>query len=233
MKGKVIERLGVFGGSFNPIHAGHIEAARVFQRQFDLSELMLVPTNHPFYKTTCSVSYEDRLAMCEAAAGKLPKTSVCDLERSHPEGMYAFDLLQILTDRHPQSRLFYLVGGDVFLTMPHWYAIERFADLTEVVVIHRPSVGGLPDDPRIDAALHALTGLGIAVHFLDAVRPLSSTQIREALDQGRSIDGMVPTEVEDYIRLHGLYATVNRNEALRARISSAFGQLDSTLGFAV
>lgn len=233
MKGKVMERLGVFGGSFNPIHAGHIEAARGFQRQFDLNELMLVPTNHPFYKTTCSVRYEDRLAMCELAAKGLSKTTVCDLERSHPEGMYACDLLQILNDRHPQARLFYLVGGDVFLTMPHWYAIKHLADLTEVVVIHRPSVGSLPDDPRIDATLHALTGLGIAVHFLDAVRPLSSTQIREALDQGKSIDGLVPPEVEDYIRLHGLYATVNRNGALRARISSAFEQMDSPLGFAV
>ncbi|MDO5537850.1 MAG: nicotinate (nicotinamide) nucleotide adenylyltransferase [Desulfovibrionaceae bacterium] len=222
-------QLGIFGGSFNPFHNGHLAALNAFRTHLNLDRVLLVPTCRSFYKDGCAMaSFDERLAMCRAAVRDLPWAEVSDVERAAPRGMCTCDMLARIRNEHPNAKLFFLLGSDVYPRVPLWVGLERIAALAELGVMLRqeeseapsagsaaetfvpagacaPAAGGadIPEDLAGTAAL--LRARGLATHFVPMGPAVSSTEVRKRLRQGMSAADLVPAAVLDLLRRRGLY----------------------------
>lgn len=185
-------KLGVFGGSFDPVHVGHLVAAEHAAERLGLDQLRFVPAGqHPF-KTEHHATPEQRLAMVELAIRDNPRFRLDPREARRPGPSHTVDTLRQLHAECPGDRLFLLVGADLAQELPAWHDAERIAAIAAIVLLTRPGAGA------------ALRGLAAEVVEVPAVE-ISATAIREAVRRGRSIRYLVPRAVEDYIREHGLY----------------------------
>ena len=192
-------RLGIFGGSFNPVHNGHLHAARLFKSRLNLDLVLLVPSAAPFYKNTSKTEFRHRLSMCRLAAQKIPGLAVCDLEGDHPDGMYTRDLVLHLREQYEDSTLFLLMGDDVFNRFTCWPGYAEIAAAAKIAVLQRePGNSGPPSGQRDN-----FTEIRIAGNAL----PISSTAVREAVLRNQSVNSLVPPEVAAYIYWYGLYAS--------------------------
>lgn len=121
-------KLGVFGGSFDPIHAGHLELAKIAQKQFELAEVMLVPTAvSPFKKNGAVASNEARLAMLQLAIEGEDKLPICTYDMDRGGRSYTIELMRHLREEHPDAELFFIIGGDSLSTLHHWYCSHELS----------------------------------------------------------------------------------------------------------
>ncbi len=206
-------KIGVFGGSFNPPHLGHILAAREFQRKLSLDRVLLIPAAVPPHKvlTDNSPSPEQRLEMTRLAAREICGGEASELELSRTGVSYTADTLDYLRGRFANDELYLLMGTDMFRSFPQWYHPERIARQARLVVAHRSR-----DDANELATLaHELTKrLGAEIFFLENdYLPLSSSSARAMLAFGCGEDYLCAS-VLDYIRKNGLYYTGAKLHAL-------------------
>lgn len=200
-------RIALFGGTFDPIHNGHIELARAFARQLSLDAVWMMPTFTPPHKLkTDMASAADRLAMCRLACDAYGELVVSDMEINRRGASFTVLTLEEMNRQYPESELFLLTGADMFLTLGTWY---RFADIARLATLC-----AAPRDDADAAVLEAyaetLKAQGARCVVADfRVAPWSSTAVREKLARGESVEGLVPPVVADYIAAHGLY-TENR-----------------------
>lgn len=194
-------RIGILGGSFNPIHNGHLLAADIFARRLELDRILLLPSAAPFYKPTVLTAYEHRLAMCLLASADRPDMTVSNLEQASPDGMYACDAVNALRRMYEDAELFLLVGGDVASRMSQWKNITDILGKVHVVVLPRTPKASDP----LPVVLCERSGITL---LTDEALPLSSTMVREAAQRGQSLDGMVPQSVARYISDHRLYPPI-------------------------
>jgi nicotinate-nucleotide adenylyltransferase len=172
--------VGVFGGSFDPVHLGHLVAAEQAAERLDLEQVRFVPARcHPF-KSGHHASPEDRIAMVAAAIGDNPRFVLDTREVRRPAPSYTADTLRELGTELPRDTLFLLLGA------------EALAALATVVVVTRPGVAPPP---------HRHVRAVLEVPAVD----ISATAIRDAVRRGESIRYLVPPAVEAYIVSHGLY----------------------------
>ncbi len=197
-------RLGIFGGSFNPIHLGHMHIAREFARQLSLDEVLFIPTSTPPHKRAPELApAEERLAMCRLALQGEPAMEASDLELRRGGKSYTADTLRQLAAERPGDGLFLLMGEDMFLTLQNWYHPQEICRLAAICAAPR-SPGGRPGTEGQKALLE---GLGARVSLCSiSFLPISSTLVRQAVKDGASLAGLVPPQVEAYIREKGLYA---------------------------
>lgn len=197
------ERIAVFGGTFDPIHNGHVELARHFAETLHLDRVILMPTFIPPHKLKCDMAPAvDRLAMCRIAAAPYPELTVSDMEINRRGASFTVLTLEALNRQYPESELFLLTGADMFLTLGTWH---RFADIARLAT--------LCVAPRNDASLEELHAYAAKLTKKGArccvaaftVAPWSSTAVREKLQRGESVDEELPPEVAAYIDAHGLY----------------------------
>ena len=144
-------RIGVYGGTFNPIHRGHLTAARAAADALGLEKVLLIPDNLPPHKAlpAGSATGEDRLAMCRLTAGEVPGMEVLDLELRRSGPSYTSDTLAELHAQYPDDELWLLVGSDMFLSLQEWHENSEPCG-------HR---GLSPYARRRDGALHAAEGV--------------------------------------------------------------------------
>ncbi len=193
-------RTGVFGGTFDPVHAGHLAAIEAARQELGLDEVLVVPAGSPRLKASRpGASGMHRLEMARQAALALPGVAVSDLEMRRPGPTYTVDTLEALA---PGRELFLLLGTDALRQIGLWRAPGRVVQLARVAVLERP---GQPDD-----ALSALEAVdaearGVATVVGGPLVEISSTEVRRRLRRGRSVTGLVPVAVERYIANHGLY----------------------------
>jgi nicotinate-nucleotide adenylyltransferase len=188
------ERLGIFGGTFDPIHVAHVVAAVEARRALGLDRVLLVPAGDPWQKRgQVSAPAADRLAMVGAAIEGIDGLEVCgvEVERSGPS--YTADTLEALAG--PDRELFLVVGADVAATMPTWAGVERIPDLATLVVVDR---AGAADD---DAPRNGWRVEHVTIPQLD----VSSTELRARAARGWPLDGLVPPGVVRIIRERNLY----------------------------
>lgn len=194
------ERVGVLGGTFDPIHVGHLVAAVNARHALELDRVILMVANVPWQKVGRRVltSAEDRLALVEAAVGDVPGLEAGRLEIDRGGDSYTADTINRLAQMHPSAELFLIVGWDVaaeLTTWDRWDEIQRRATL---VVVNRPGAGhpaGLDEDGwRVEE---------VPVPNLE----ISSTDLRARAATGRPLDYLVPEAAVHCLRARGLYAT--------------------------
>jgi nicotinate-nucleotide adenylyltransferase len=185
-------RVGIFGGSFDPIHIGHLIVAEHAGERLGLERVYFVPARqHPF-KAGHGASPEDRLAMVELAIRGNPRFVVDGREIQRPGPSYTVETVRALATELEGNPLFLLLGADAAREFPAWREADTIAALATVVVLTRAGVE-LPALPWVKQVVEVP---GIEV---------SASGLREAVRQGRSIRYLVPAAVEDYIRARGLY----------------------------
>jgi nicotinate-nucleotide adenylyltransferase len=192
-----LRRLGVMGGTFDPIHVGHLVAASEVLHAFGLDLVLFVPTGQPWQKQSYSAA-EDRYLMTVlgiAANGHFAASRM-EIDRVGPT--YTADTMDTLRRFHgDDTELFFIAGADAALKLETWRKVERLAELAELVAVTRP---GFPLDvarfgPRLPR-VHSLEMPGISI---------SSSDIRARVAAGRPIDYLVPADVARYIAKNGLY----------------------------
>jgi nicotinate-nucleotide adenylyltransferase len=213
------QRLGIFGGAFNPIHLAHLRLAEEAREYCQLDQVLFLPTAAPPHKTLPdgSPSFAQRLAMVAAAIAGNPAFSVSALEGEDPGKNYSVKILERLHSLYPDCDFFFLIGMDSYRDLATWYDYRRLFALTNLVVTRRPGVERddllvlLPVairpefcyDPTGKILLHVS---GNRVIFLEETYlDISSTYIRQLLSGGRSVRYLLPTPVAEYIEQHALY----------------------------
>ncbi len=197
-------RVGIYGGTFSPVHNGHVAAARAFMEQMWLDILYVIPTGVTPHKVMKGdASARDRLEMCRLAFEGMDGVIVSDLEMKREGTSYTVDTLRELYD--PAGRLFFLMGTDMLLTLDRWREPEEIFRLCYPVYIRRESDAAL-DDRIVEKITdyHARFGKMVPRIVAPAIE-LSSSDVREAVFRGDSIDGLVPPAVARYIHQHNLY----------------------------
>lgn len=196
-------KLGVYGGTFNPVHCGHVRLARRYMEAAALDRLLVVPTRIPPHKAAPDlIGGEARMEMCRLAFEGLPGYEVSDLELRRPDKSYTVDTLEQLRLAYPEDALCLLMGSDMFLTVTEWRGWERILRLATLCVGARES----DLDGRLEAEKQRLEALGASCDIV-RLEPMvvSSTEIRRRVAAGEPVTGLVPKRVEEYIAGHGLY----------------------------
>ena len=192
-------RLGVMGGTFDPIHHGHLVAASEVASRFDLDEVVFVPTGQPWQKAHRRVSAaEDRYLMTVIATASNPMFTVSrvDIDRGKPT--FTIDTLHDIRDEHPDADLYFITGADAIAQILAWKDVEELWQLAHFVAVSRPghvlSVSGLPEQ---HVSLLEVPALAI-----------SSTDCRDRVHRGFPVWYLVPDGVVQYISKHHLYRSV-------------------------
>ena len=201
------KRYALFGGTFDPIHEGHLRLAREFARRLSLDRVVLMPTYVPPHKMKESLApAEDRLAMCRLATAGDPLFIVSDLEIRRGGASFTADTLAALHEQEPEVAWYLITGADMFLTLGTWNRFDEIARLAVLCAAPRDGVGM----PELLACAETLESRGArcAVEDIPAL-PASSTELRERLGRGEAgdsaADGLLPETVAAYIAAHKLY----------------------------
>ena len=201
-------KLGILGGTFDPIHIGHLDAAQAAQRALRIERVMLLPSRTPPHRSAePRASAYHRFAMAALAATTRPGLEVSDLELHRDGPSYtAITLERLHAEGHSPSELFFVIGADAFAEIDTWHDYPRLLGLTNFVVVSRP--GSILSDvqSQYSSSPDRAPGSATSVMFVQSDTPdVSSTEIRRRVGAGESIDGMVPEIVADHIRRHRLY----------------------------
>ena len=214
------ERIGLLGGTFNPVHRGHLRAAEEVLRRFALDRVLFIPSYLPPHKRTRGMaSPEDRFAMVELALRSHPRLLASPLEIEAEERSYSIITLNRVKAIYPDAMIFFILGVDAFLEIETWKSYREVLEQCRFIVISRPGFdlaaarGALPPDyqesfqdvgaaERVGADLLAtFRTFLLSIPALD----ISSTDIRRRIKNGQPIQGLVPEAVEEYIRRKSLY----------------------------
>jgi nicotinate-nucleotide adenylyltransferase len=188
-------RLGVMGGTFDPIHVGHLVTAEEALHQFALDEVVFVPTGRPWMKEHDVVaSAEHRYAMTAIGIEPEPRFHVSRLEVDRGGATYTVDTLRALRDEVPGAELFFITGADAMLEIMRWKEPQIIFDLAHFIAATRPGYDVAALDAMPDVTVMRIPALAI-----------SSTDIRARVHEGRPIRFLVPEGVEAHIRAAGLY----------------------------
>lgn len=207
----------MFGGTFNPIHLGHLRGAEEIYEAFQLEEVIFIPSSVPPHKVTEKViEAEHRLEMVRLATRSNPHFSTSDVELSRPGKSYSIDTIRFLKERGLDA-LFFILGSDAFAEIETWKECQNLFSICDLIVMTKPEVqknslsSPIPQalipsfryDPEENVWIH-LSGHRLyfkEISFLD----ISSTKVRELIEKGRSARYLIPAEVEAYVQKLGLY----------------------------
>ena len=196
-------KIGLFGGTFDPIHTAHIDTALAFADALSLDRVILMPTGVPPHKLKArAASAEHRLAMCRLAASEHPIFTVSDMEIRRRGASFTADTLIELDREMPNNEWYLITGADMFVTLGSWYRFDEIARRAVLCSTPRPPIG----QDEMDRYAHELECRGATCLVLPLIdSAISSTDIRTRLDQGQPIDDLVPPTVAEYIADHQLY----------------------------
>jgi nicotinate-nucleotide adenylyltransferase len=195
-------QLGIMGGTFDPIHLGHLQIARAAMREAGLDRVIFLPDGNPPHKSP-GASGADRFTMVCLALEDQHGFSASNMELLRAGNTYTVDTLLELRRRNPAGQLAYIIGADTLYQFPTWKTAERVAQLCRLLVIPRPGC----DLHEIKAEQQRLAvRYGLVTALLSTQGPdISSSRVRDAVAQGKPIDAMVPRAVARYIKEKGLY----------------------------
>ena len=195
------KRIGVLGGTFDPIHVGHLAAARAAIDCAQLDRIIFGPTGRPPHRPPTATEPGHRLEMTRLATSLDERFEVSDVEVKRPGRSFTSDTLRELHAQHPEDQLVLVLGWDAARLFKTWHEPDDVRRLATIAVVARPGSGS-PQQSDLDAA--GLDGDGVIL-CLVGTPDVSASEIRQDIKEGRSIEGKVPPAVERYIAAHRLY----------------------------
>ena len=200
-------KIGILGGTFDPIHLGHLIIAEQARDQYGLDQILLIPSGHSYFKDNRAqkvLPALTRLEMTRKAVSDYPPFEVSDIEVLRSGNTYTYETLEELADLHPEAELYFIVGADTVCSMSTWREPARiFAACTVLAAMREDQVDpesfeqGIKDlENRFHARIRTISIPNIGI---------SSTQIRERAGNGKSIHYLVPNALESYIIENGIY----------------------------
>lgn len=201
MKNVLAKKTGIIGGTFDPVHYGHLLAAAEAYKAFGLSEVVFIPTGTPPHKAHLMTSAEDRCRMVVLATNDNPFFSVSRVEIDRPGNSYTTETLKELhqSPRYANAEFYFIVGVDALMLVESWKEPRELLTLCQFVAVSRPgySFDGLKKLPdEYSRIVHTLEIPCIGI---------SSTEIRERVKRGKNLKFLLPPAVENYIEKHSLY----------------------------
>ncbi|MEN6462430.1 MAG: nicotinate-nucleotide adenylyltransferase [Syntrophomonas sp.] len=201
---EVIKSLGIMGGTFDPIHYGHLTAAECARSEFDLDKVLFIPSARPPHKELDLVSdCNDRYTMVRSAIADNPGFEISSLEIQRKGLSYTVDTIDYYLHKYSGTKIFFILGLDALLLINTWKEVERLVELCQFVAVARPGY-------QIELNDRYLKGLPEVlwknVHFMEIPgNTISSSDIRQRVLTGKPIKYLVPPVVEEYIYCRGLY----------------------------
>lgn len=190
-------KIGLMGGSFDPVHFGHLVAAQDAMEQHGLNHVVLIPAAQaPLKDYVVSASGPERVAMVQAAIDWDDRFEVSDVEVARGGVSYTIDTVRHFRARYPDARLFWIIGGDQVPKLGQWRDIELLAQLIEFIFLERPGHPAKAGPAVPGLRLHRCDG-----HLIE----ISSTELRERMHRGLSLDYFMPHKTIEFIRENRLY----------------------------
>jgi nicotinate-nucleotide adenylyltransferase len=201
-------RIGVFGGTFDPVHLGHLIVAEQCREQARLDQVLFIPAARPPHKQERELTpFAQRVEMLSLAIAGQAAFGIDELEKDRPGPSYTVDTLQQIKARHADADLCLLLGADTLHDLPHWYQPARVAEFVELLVVPRSDWVVLsPEDLRKSLRLAADVPLRMQMIHLPTIG-IASRDLRRRAAEGRSLRYFVPRAVEAYIQDKRLYLT--------------------------
>lgn len=185
-------RIGIYGGSFNPIHKGHMKIAKSALKNLNLDKLFIIPLGKPAHKTNDMVSGIKRKEMCELAFKDNKKIEVLDIEIKKNKISYTYETLMELKEKYPEAEFFEIIGEDSAQNFTSWRNYENILKNSKIVVYRR------------EGYINNLLEKNI-INIQNDFYKISSTEIREKVKKGENIDSFVDEKVREYIEKNRLY----------------------------
>jgi nicotinate-nucleotide adenylyltransferase len=215
-------KIGILGGTFNPIHYGHLRIAEEVRERFDLARVIFVPAATPPHKTLSSdLLFEHRFRMVSEAVAGNPLFEVSDIEGLREGPSYLIDTLRELRRNYPEDELFFIMGSDSFADIRNWKEYAGYFSLCNIVVVERPGAefgelaNSLPDEVAreftpypAEKRLAHCSGYSVYM-FTGTLLDISSSNVRLMVRLGRSVRYLLPGAVESYIKEKRLYEGKN------------------------
>lgn len=195
-------KIGLFGGTFDPIHFGHIALARHVLDTCSLDKIIFIPAGIPPHKIENVVTEKKhRFSMVQAAIAKDAQFCISDYELQNEEPNYSYRTIAHFKKLYPEDTVFFIVGGDSFRDFPKWKNYETLISLCTFIVVSRPEI--LPEQYK--SVYQGLKKPPKVCYINDFSYGISSTEIRNRVAEGKDISSLVPPFVEQYIKNHNLY----------------------------
>jgi len=231
-----LRKIGIFGGTFNPIHYGHLRSAEEIREMVGLERIFFIPSGNPPLKSKDLADAGHRYKMVKTAVRGNPYFKVLDIECVRPGKSYTVNTLEQLLKKYVDVDFYFMLGIDAFLDIPNWREPEKILSMTNFVVLSRPGnrFADLSQSPYLAMKKSGLESLDSGENALSTatlsgkkvllanVTPIgiSSTEIRKSVKKGHSIKYLLPANVESYIMSNGLF----REKQLNGKECPAGGQ---------
>ena len=197
--------IAILGGSFNPVHFGHLKMAEAAMESTHFSKVLFIPTGTPYHKEQKDLlPFSDRLKLLELAIENCPDFDCSPIEGERDGNSYTIDTVRELLWQNPTESYSLLIGTDQFLTLRSWHKIAELGKLVDFYIANRNGEMALSTFQKEKEALEKELSLHCKLFPMPAI-DLSSTEIRNLLKEGKSIHGMLPKSVEEYILKKGFY----------------------------
>ena len=194
-------RLGVLGGTFDPVHLGHVAAAEAAIECADLDQVVFIPTGTPPHRPPAVASGRQRFDMCRLATVDDARFTVSDIELERSGPSYTIDTLLALRGSNPHAELFLILGWDAASQLRSWHRPDEVLAIAPVVVVTRPGRGA----PSVDDVKTAGLDPARVILCPRETPSVSGSELRRDLQAGRAVSGRVPEAVEHYISTHHIY----------------------------
>lgn len=198
-----MKKYGIFGGSFNPIHYGHLMICEYIKEEMGLDKVIFIPTGNPPHKEI-GVSAEDRYEMVKLAILPNPDFEISDIETTRVKLSYTVDTIRELKKIYKEEKLYFLIGLDSLFQLKTWKKIDDLSQEIEFVVALRP---GYIDKEEINNEIDFLRdNFGTKINLIKTpLYEISSTDLRDRIHEGKSLRYLIPKKVLDYIEESGFY----------------------------
>ncbi|MFA9422949.1 MAG: nicotinate-nucleotide adenylyltransferase [Sedimentibacter sp.] len=202
-------KVGIMGGTFDPIHMGHLVVANEVLNMYKLDEIIFIPAGNPPHKTGILASTQDRYLMTVMAALSNQRFSVSDIEIKNPDKSYTLNTLRILMNLYKDTEFYFITGADAVVELPNWHEPEKLLNMCKFIAVSRPGVSKEEVESRIMEIRNKYNG---DIELLQVpMLQISSTDIRNRFKKGVSAKYMLPEAVEYYIIKNKLYLENNND----------------------
>lgn len=215
-------KVGIFGGTFNPVHYGHLRAAEEVRENLGFNKILFIPSGKPPLKMREIAPARHRYEMLRIAVKGNPFFNLSDIECRKKGKTFTVETLEELKNIHPGTEFFFILGIDAFLDIPHWWRPEQLVSMTDFIVISRPGLlfSAMRESPYMKAGIRLLRDVDLSGNITNVIKlksnrnaillrltpvGISSTQIRKLLRDGKSIKYLLPPDVQSYIITHKIY----------------------------